>query len=336
MLDMGSRVRRARSIAMGAMGVGILASSPLIGWPMVPMFVVAFVALGTVDKRIARASRPEGVVARTMVLTIVLTGFSAALTGGAVSPALPLLVVPVAVSAARFRAEVVWAGAGLAALTAVVVGVIGGVQQAIDHPLMLIAVFVLLVAVTAATTALMDAEFEFRSQSVLDPLTGLLNRSGLEARFAEVREQAQLLDRPVCLIMCDLDHFKAVNDGWGHDRGDTVLREVAYEMRKSLRSFELFYRVGGEEFLVLLPGIDLDRGVDIAQVLRAAVEGREPGDLAITASFGVTAATGESIEFLRLYKAADEALYRAKAAGRNMVVASGMPSLAREPDVRIA
>lgn len=333
---MGSRVRQARTIALGAMGVGTIAASPLIGWPMVPMLLVAFVAMATVDKRIERSSRPERVVARTLVLMTVLTGFSAALTGGAVSPVLALLVIPVAVTSARFRAPVVWAAAGFAALTAVVVAVTGGVQQAIDHPLTLIAVFVLLVAVTAATTALMDAEFEFRSQSVLDPLTGLLNRSGLEARFAELREQARLLNQPLCLIMCDLDHFKSVNDTWGHERGDRVLREVSYEMRKSLRSFELFYRLGGEEFLVLLPGIDLPRGVDIAQSLRATVEDSRPGDVAITASCGVSVATGEGIEFLTLYRAADEALYRAKSAGRNKVVASGMPAAAREPALRFA
>jgi diguanylate cyclase (GGDEF)-like protein len=313
MLDMGPRVVRARSIALAATGE--------VGWWALPLFAVAIANLETLEWRIQRAMRPERVVAASLLLTLSLLGASAALTGGAVSPLLALLVIPVAVAAMRFSAQVVWAIAGCAALTALVVAFIDGVQQATEHPLILIAMFVLLIAVTAVTTALMDAELQFRSESVLDPLTGLLNRSGLGARFAEVGEQARLLDRPVCLIICDLDHFKRVNDDHGHERGDAVLREASYEMRKSLRSFELFYRLGGEEFLVLLPGVDLPHGVEIAQSLRAAVEASRPGGLPVTASFGVSVATGEDIDFLPLYRAADDAMYRAKAEGRNLVVA---------------
>jgi diguanylate cyclase (GGDEF)-like protein len=316
MLDMGPRVVRARTIALAATGE--------VGWWALALFAVAIANLGTLEWRIQRAVRPERVVAASLLLILWLLGASAALTGGALSPLLALLVIPVAVAAMRFRAQVVWAITGCAALTALVVAFTGGVQQATEHPLILIAVFVLLIAVTAVTTALMDAELQFRSESVLDPLTGLLNRSGLGARFAEIGEQARLLDRPVCLIMCDLDHFKRVNDDHGHERGDAVLREVSYEMRKSLRSFELFYRLGGEEFLVLLPGINLPQGVEIAESLRAAVAARRPGGLPVTASFGVSVATGEAIDFLPLYGAADDAMYRAKAEGRNLVVALEM------------
>ena len=310
---MGPRVVRARTIALAATGE--------VGWWALALFAVAIANLGTLEWRIQRAMRPERVVAASLLLILWLLGASAALTGGAVSPLLALLLIPVAVAAMRFRAQVVWAIAGCAALTALVVAFIGGVQHGIDHPLIMIAVFVLLIAVTAVTTALMDAELQFRGESVLDPLTGLLNRNGLGARFAEVGEQARFLNRPVCLIMCDLDHFKRVNDDHGHERGDAVLREVSYEMRQSLRSFELFYRLGGEEFLVLLPGIDLPHGLEIAQSLRAAVEASRPGGLRVTASFGVSAATGEEIDFPLLYKAADDAMYRAKAEGRNLVVA---------------
>jgi diguanylate cyclase (GGDEF)-like protein len=331
MLDMSDRVRRARNLAMGAMVAGNVAVSPLIGWPMVPMMLVATFVMATLDRRIARSARPERVIASALLFMVVLTGFSATLTGGPTSPVLPLLVVPVALSAARFRAGVVWAGAGFAATAALVAWLIQGPAAAVDHPLMLTSTLVLLVAVTAAATALMDAELEFRSQSVLDPLTGLLNRAGLESRFAEVAEQAKLLDQPVCMIVCDLDHFKAVNDSFGHERGDTVLREVSYDMRKSLRSFELFYRMGGEEFLVLLPGIDLPGGVHLAHDLRAAVERSTPGGTVVTASFGVSAATGDGIDFVSLYRTADESLYQSKNAGRNRVSAAGLSVPPPEP-----
>ena len=322
---MGPRVVRARTIALAATAAGTLAAAGELGWWVVLVFAVAIANLGTLERRIQRAIHPERVVAASLLLILWLTGASAALTGGAVSPALAWLVIPVAVSAMRFRAQVVWAIAGCAALTALVVALIGGVQHAIDHPLILIAVLVLLIAVTAVTTALSDAELHFRGESVLDPLTGLLNRSGLAARFSEVGEQARSLDRPVCLVMCDLDRFKRVNDDHGHERGDAVLREVSFQMRQSLRSFELFYRLGGEEFLALLPGIELAQGVETALSLRAVVEASRPAGLRVTASFGVSAATGEDIDFLPLYRAADDAMYRAKADGGNQVVASQTP-----------
>ncbi|MFL5843240.1 MAG: diguanylate cyclase [Solirubrobacteraceae bacterium] len=324
MLDMSVRVRRARGIAMGAMLAGTVAVAPTIGWPMMPMLFVAGAAAVTMDKRVARSRHPARVIARTLLLMVALTGFSIALTGGATSQVMPLLAIPVVVSAARFRTVVVWAGAAVAMLVALIAAATSGIDYTIDHPLMLVSTAVLLLAVTAAATALMDAEFEFRTQSVLDPLTGLLNRGGLEARFEEVAEQARLLEQPVCMVLCDLDHFKAVNDSFGHERGDAVLRAVSYEMRKSLRSFELFYRIGGEEFLLLLPGIDLPGGLHLAETLRAAIEDSQPGGVNLTASFGVAAAAGDSIGFLPLYREADASLYASKDAGRNRVSASGI------------
>ena len=277
MLDMGPRVARASTIAAAAVGVGMLATIGELGWWTFALFAIAIANLGTVEWRIARARHPERVVAGSVLLTIALTGAAAAGTGGGTSPVLVLIVIPVAVAAARFRAQVVWAAAAVAAMVAIFARSSPARSTPLNHPLMLVAVFVLLVAVTAATTALMDAELQFRVESVFDPLTGLLNRSGLEARFFEVSAQARLIERPVCLILCDLDHFKHVNDDHGHERGDAVLRDVSYEMRRSLRSFELLYRLGGEEFLVLLPGIDLPTGLEIAAWHAHGNRDRPPG-----------------------------------------------------------
>ena len=325
MLDMSPRVARARTIAAVAVGIAMLATIGRLGWWTFALFAVALANLGTVEWRIARARRPERVVASSVLLTMALTGAAAAGTGGATSPVLVLIVIPVAMAAARFRAQVVWAAALVAAMVAIVVSIIGGAQHAANHPLTLISVFVLLVAVTAATTALMDAELQFRVESVFDPLTGLLNRSGLEARFLEVSSQARLMERPVCLIICDLDDFKRVNDEHGHERGDAVLRDVSYEMRRSLRSFELLYRLGGEEFLVLLPGSDLPAGLEIAHRMRTAIEDGHPGGLPVTASFGVSVAIGKNINFAPLFRSADDALYQAKRGGRNLVIAADSP-----------
>jgi diguanylate cyclase (GGDEF)-like protein len=167
------------------------------------------------------------------------------------------------------------------------------------------------------------AEVEQRGEAVLDHLTGLLNRTSLQRRFEELAEQAALTDEPISLILLDIDRFKAINDEQGHARGDAVLRDVAYEVRKQLRSFELVYRLGGEEFMVVLPGTELGEATTVAERLRTALEEALPGGLAVTASFGVAGAIGAAARFDELFAAADTSLYRAKAGGRNRVEVAG-------------
>ena len=194
--------------------------------------------------------------------------------------------------------------------------------------------------VVAIAMAIQGAELQHRSESVLDPLTGLLNRKALGTRFAELSEQARLSGASVCVIESDLDGFKRINDTHGHERGDAVLRDAAYAMRKSLRSFELMYRLGGEEFLIVMPRVGLAEGVRIAERLRVTVERARPGGLDVTISLGVSAASGASVDYEPLFAAADEALYAAKRAGRNRVVsrpqtveapASALPAPLPEP-----
>ena len=167
----------------------------------------------------------------------------------------------------------------------------------------------------------MRAEIEQRAHATLDPLTGLLNRKALAGRFAEIAEQAALTGAWVSVIECDLDHFKQINDTHGHDRGDKVLKDAAYVMRKNLRSFELVYRLGGEEFLVVLPGLELEEGHSLAERLRTGIQASRPGGLPVTASFGVAAARGAEVEFEPLFREADAALYLAKRSGRNQTIA---------------
>jgi diguanylate cyclase (GGDEF)-like protein len=194
-----------------------------------------------------------------------------------------------------------------------------------DDPRLIITTIALLLSVTVANWALVEAEMKQRDAAVLDPLTGLLNRKALEARALELEQQAGLTGASVAFIACDLDEFKHVNDTHGHDRGDAVLRSFAYQMRKALRSFELIYRLGGEEFLIVLPGAGLDEGMLVAERLRCTTEEAEPGGLPLTASFGVSAGSGKKVVYDLLFKAADESLYRAKAAGRNCVVSAEAP-----------
>ncbi|MEO8092874.1 MAG: GGDEF domain-containing protein [bacterium] len=319
-LDNNERVRRARGITLGVLGLALVIVAPWAGWWLLGVFAAALLNFVTFERRIARSEHPERVVAFALIYTEVLIGVGVVLSGAGQSPLLPWMVVPLVLSAARFRREVITAGMGLGVLLMLLATVAVDPASVFADPTPLIVAVALAVAVVAAAAAIQAAELHHRGQSVLDPLTGLLNRKALASRFAEIEEQAGLLGAPVCMIALDLDTFKRVNDEHGHERGDAVLRDSAYEMRKSLRDFELLYRYGGDEFLALLPGADLVVGRDVGERLRAAVESSRPGGLEPTVSVGVAVAEGDAVTFESMFAAADAALYEAKRAGRNRVV----------------
>jgi diguanylate cyclase (GGDEF)-like protein len=325
-------VRRARTLVAVAVGLALAASAPWLGWWTLILFGLAVANLAMLDWRLRRADRPERVAAQSLLFNLCLFAVGVAFTGGPQSDILAWLVIPGAMAAARFRGHVVAAFAALTAL--VTVGVTVGVDPAAaaDEPVPILVTLSLIAAVTAVVHTLMNAEVEQRGAAVLDPLTGLLNRQALQSRVAELEQQAGLTGGSVCFVACDLDGFKRVNDESGHDRGDAVLCEVAYQLRKSLRSFELVYRLGGEEFLVVLPGAGLEEGLVVGERLRAVVADARPGGVRVTMSVGVAAATGADVRYESLFKAADEALYRAKREGRNRVVTDGPPVKRREID----
>ena len=333
-LEAGPRVRTARTMAAGACGLSLLATAPFVGWWFLVLFAVSALVLGTADRRIERAPRPELVMMLNALLILAVLTVGTALSGGEQSPALPWMVLPVALSAARFRPQVVVAGAGITAAAMFGACVLVDAQAVVSDPTRLISSLTLLIAVTAIMTALMESELEHRDRAVLDPLTGLLNRASLDARVREIEEQAHLTGGAVSLILLDLDCFKDVNDTYGHKRGDAVLRDVAYEIRKSLRSFELVYRIGGEEFLVLLPGVDLTESLEIAERVRHSVEDSRPGDLDLTVSAGVATDAGGHISYDALFREADTALFEAKRAGRNRVETAGGLSRLAFPGTR--
>jgi diguanylate cyclase (GGDEF)-like protein len=318
-VDTSVRVRRARLLGSAVIGLALIGLAPSLGWQLLGLFVLSTLNLVTLDLRMRRSSRPEWVAIRSMLFTELIIAVAAGTTGGAGSPLLPWLVIPIGLTAARFRARVVAIGTGIAAVTMLAMVAIVDPSGFTDHTAAIVASLALLGNIAAITAALQGAELQHRGEAVLDPLTGLLNRKALRVRFDELAAQARLQEAPVCVIEFDLDSFKAVNDAYGHERGDAVLRDVTYEMRKVLRSFELMYRLGGEEFLVVLPGVDAAEGAKVAERLRAAVESALPGGLSITISAGVAAARGSDVDYDDLFAAADAALYRAKDAGRNRV-----------------
>jgi diguanylate cyclase (GGDEF)-like protein len=319
LLDNSARIRRARTISSLAVGLTLISFVPTYGWWIIVLFAISALNTGTLDARCARSSRPQLHIAASIVLIQGILAGAVAVTGGPESLALPWLVMPTAFSAARFRGTVVIAAVslGIAMLLAATLGT--DAADLIRHPAPFLVTSVLMISVTAVVYVLSAAEVEQRGEAVLDHLTGLLNRTSLERRFEELAEQAALTAEPISLVLLDIDRFKAINDQQGHARGDAVLRDVAYQVRKQLRSFELVYRLGGEEFLVVLPGTTLDEAEVVAERLRSTLEQALPGGLSVTASFGVAGAAGAGVRFDELFAAADASLYRAKAGGRNRV-----------------
>ena len=167
-----------------------------------------------------------------------------------------------------------------------------------------------------------EREQHWKTRALTDPLTALPNRRAFERGVAGLR-----LDKDeAALMIIDLDHFKVVNDTYGHAAGDYVLQQVSMILRANMRNRDLLSRLGGEELAVLLPDTGTVKAQQIAERLRAAIEGLdilwEGQTISITASFGVTVGLG-TLASTDMFTQADTALYAAKRGGRNRVVFSG-------------
>lgn len=177
---------------------------------------------------------------------------------------------------------------------------------------------------------------ELRKQAIHDELTGLYNRRYLGEFMEKERARARRFKQPMSLVLIDLDHFKAVNDEFGHLVGDHVLTETAALIRRRIRASDLAFRYGGEEFLVIFTGTRLQAALEICEDLRALLESSPLAELPagrVTASFGATEVADDRIEPLDdMLERADEALYRAKANGRNRVEFSEPPVAQAKPD----
>jgi two-component system cell cycle response regulator len=162
--------------------------------------------------------------------------------------------------------------------------------------------------------------------AVVDPLTGLNNRRYFEGHLGALVGQAADRGRPLSLMILDIDHFKGVNDTYGHEAGDKVLKGVAERVRKVIRIPDLVCRLGGEEFVIVMPDTNLDVAAKIAERVRAEVErdrfalAADGSRIGITVSIGL-AERGHDSEPERLFRRADRALYRSKSSGRNRVSA---------------
>ena len=158
--------------------------------------------------------------------------------------------------------------------------------------------------------------------SILDPLTGIYNRRHFTVCLDRTVSLAKQLRMPLLLVTLDIDDFKQINDTYGHPCGDEVLRDLTRRISKAIRGSDIFVRIGGEEFSILMPDTDLSKGMEIAERLRILVQEKEfeynGNKILITISLGLAQYGGETVA--RMIEKADKALYEAKANGRNQFV----------------
>jgi diguanylate cyclase (GGDEF)-like protein len=175
----------------------------------------------------------------------------------------------------------------------------------------------------SVSTSIENAQLyaQMEHMAITDSLTNLYNRRGLIQLGEREIERARRFDRAFSTLMLDLDHFKILNDSYGHMAGDEVLRQLADLLTQLVRSIDVVARYGGEEFTILLPECSQDCAHVVAERLRLAVENTHfktgAGDLNITISVGVASGSNLPLEMERMLNAADQALYAAKEAGRN-------------------
>lgn len=181
-----------------------------------------------------------------------------------------------------------------------------------------------------------ERQDELECLSRHDGLTGLYNRQTFVQLTGQELARARRQGTGTTLLVLDLDFFKRVNDSYGHPGGDAVLRHVAHLLSTTVRSTDLVGRLGGEEFMVLLPGTPQEAGRTLAEKLRMNIEENplawQGSTIPVTVSIGLASSTAEqALDFERLYRGADTALYQAKDRGRNRVAAQVVEAVESNP-----
>ncbi|MDO9356540.1 MAG: diguanylate cyclase [Solirubrobacteraceae bacterium] len=317
MLDVLQRGRADEQFSSAVMTVGLLVAGFWVEWWLLVPPVLASLVWEVFASRASRLRRPEYPALAGLMLIVVAGCPSALLADPQVLFGLPLASAVILGAAAGANRV----GTSLLALTALVTagasGLLIDAGAIAANPVILAVPFALVVANALVGEALGRTVREHRTASITDGLTGMLNRSALGARVPELSRA----DQPATsVLVLDIDHFKAVNDAFGHAEGDVVLIGLAQRLRAALRTHDSIYRVGGEEFVVILDGVQPGDGVAVAERLRSAVEGSPVEGHPITISIGIEGTcTGQPFDYALVFSAADRRLYEAKRGGRNRV-----------------
>jgi diguanylate cyclase (GGDEF)-like protein len=322
LLDMEERVRRYRLACFGILALALaVGGGRSIGYWWIALLGLGLAGFAVADRFMRSSARPALWVAGAWAALPALLAASVLVTGGAESPVVVWFALPAVTLGFRFEPRGMIVGTTYVIVLFLLAAVVPDPQVAWDQRQLLIAIAALIISTVILTGALVESDRAHRRRSTLDPLTGLFNRNALEQRLSELDGQPcdPFDGQSHAFLLCDLDHFKRVNDQFGHAAGDAVLQDVAYTMRATLRAGDSIYRVGGEEILVMLPGAGHEDALEIAERLRMAVRERRPVGVGVSVSIGVAVAEPGVVDTDELLARADAALYAAKAQGRDVV-----------------
>jgi diguanylate cyclase (GGDEF)-like protein len=294
-----------------------------------PALVAAVIGLGfgvyaVVQLRIPRLARPELWLVASFLVAETAIAAGVVLADRVQDGGLILLLWPMVGITARLPTHAaafngIW-------VIGLVIGawLIGDGAAVADDPVPLIVSVGIGMTIVLLVATLRNSDTANHAAAISDQLTGVRNRVALDERIRELEVVAGPLREPVAIAVVDIDHFKRVNDEYGHAAGDDVLRGVARTLQSQLRLGDELYRLGGEEFVALLPATHGDEARHVAERLAAAVRRRPTAGHTVTVSVGVAARPAdEAFSWRSAFRLADAALYEAKEAGRDRVRVAG-------------
>jgi diguanylate cyclase (GGDEF)-like protein len=320
LLDLSRRLRPTERNISILFLVAAAIAAPTFGWVACVPALPGLALFWLLQRRIERFRRPELVLLACATLMQAGLAASLAIAHGPRIYLLPVMIMPVLLVSAVFPVRLAVAFVVLSAQLMLAVALAFDLAAVRELPFALTYPLAILICGAGIEMVVASLDSSTRAAAIFDPLTGLPNRAALRARVAELQHQSSLTGRPVALIVGDPDRFKLINDRRGHAVGDAVLREIGARIRRALGAGSSGYRLGGEEFVILLADADAAAAAELAERVREAICGRAIEGLAVAMSFGAAASTaGEPFVFSRLFGEADRALYEAKRSGGNRV-----------------
>jgi len=301
-----------------AAGLLLFASTPFYGWWIALPPVIDGLKAAFAHWLAGRDHDAEAVYAIDQYTSVAMFGVGIYFTGGASSPFFPFLLsfaglFPVLFTGRQLRR-------GYAFLLAASLLTALGPPRPIEYEAFFRFGTIVCVMFILRVFAheLMNSDLQYRRASRIDSLTGLDNRRSFESDLDELSTRLLEQSTTAALVIGDIDHFKKINDDFGHDAGDCVLRDVARELESAFRSDDIAFRIGGEEFALIAVGVTPELAKGMTESIRDRIEIARPGGLEITMSFGVSMLqSGESAT--HWFRRSDSALYEAKRLGRNRV-----------------